>query len=386
MSKHKLIRITTIPNSLKSLLRGQLGYMNQFFEVIGISSQGQPLEDIKKEQGVRVIPVTMTRVISPWQDLKSVWQLYKIFKVERPIIVHTHTPKAGTVGMIAAWLARVPNRLHTVAGLPLLEISGKKRVLLNIVEKLTYRCATKVYSNSFGLKEIILSEKLCGPNKIKVIGKGSSNGIDTEFFSRDKVSEETIKVLKEKYKINPLDTVFIFVGRLVGDKGINELVAAFKQISLKNKNSKLLLVGSLESELDPLKRETLLEMEANDRIILTGYQTDVRPFFSISNALVFPSYREGFPNVVMQAGAMGIPSIVSNINGCNEIIDDGINGWIIEPKNEIELMYSMLNLISFNNEVKDMGTIARNIVVKKFHILTVWESIKSEYNSLIKIK
>ena len=187
----KIIRVTTVPVSLGGLLKGQLKFMSQYYDVIGISSQGgDRLDKISKEEGIMVYPVEMTRKITPIQDLKAVYKLYKVFKREKPTIVHSHTPKAGTLSMIAARLAGVPHRLHTIAGLPLLEVIGKKRILLDIVEKITYSCATKIYPNSFGLKDIILSNKYTVDKKLKVIGKGSSNGIDTNHFDPLIYSEE----------------------------------------------------------------------------------------------------------------------------------------------------------------------------------------------------
>ena len=204
------------------------------FEVIGISSSGEELQDVEREENIRTIAIEMTRTISPFKDLKSVWQLYKIFKKEKPQIVHTHTPKAGTVGMLAAKLAGVPHRLHTVAGLPLLVVKGKKRKLLDFVEKITSACATKVYPNSFGLYDIILENKYTTKDKLKVIGKGSSNGIDTSHFDPKLFSEEQKQELKNSLGIQPDDFVYVFVGRLVKDKGINELVSAFKELGIGN--------------------------------------------------------------------------------------------------------------------------------------------------------
>src|SRR5690606_28684085 len=174
----KLIRITTIPLSLEKLLEGQLTYMNNFYDVTAISAEKERLEKYGRDNGVKTFWVEMTRAITPVTDLKSVWKLYRFLKREKPLIVHTHTPKAGIVGMLAAKMAGVPLRLHTVAGLPLLETNGFKRTILNFVEKATYQMATNVYPNSIGLKNIILQEGFTRENKLKVLGKGSSNGID----------------------------------------------------------------------------------------------------------------------------------------------------------------------------------------------------------------
>src|SRR5690606_29772305 len=196
--KTKLIRITTVPQSLRGLLKGQLNYMStNGFEVIGVSSPGEALHDVERNEGVKTVGIEMTRSITPIQDLKALVQLIQLFRKEKPHIVHTHTPKAGLLGMMAAKIAGVPHRLHTVAGMPLTVATGSKRQLLNQMEKLTYACATKVYPNSFGLEKIILDEKFTSPSKLKVIGNGSSNGIDTSIFDPALVKDEVKSNLRK---------------------------------------------------------------------------------------------------------------------------------------------------------------------------------------------
>lgn len=379
MTQSKLIRITTVPTSLKILLKGQHRFMSENgFEVVGVSSKGQELEDVKNDENIRVVALEMTRTISPFSDLKSLWNFYKLCKKEKPNIVHSHTPKAGIIGMLGAKLAGVPIRLHTVAGLPLMEEKGIKRKILDFVEKLTYTCATKVYPNSRGLYDFILENKFTSTEKLKVIGNGSSNGIDTTHFNLNQISEEQKENLKNSLEIQPEDFVFIFVGRIVKDKGINELIGAFSK--LKTQNSKLLLVGNYEKELDPLLPETEKIIDTNPNIITTGYQQDVRPYFAVSDCLVFPSYREGFPNVVMQAGAMGLPSIVTNINGCNEIIINQKNGIIIPVKNTEELIQAML----LNSEkYQALKKESRTMITSRYEQKVVWNEILKEYRSFI---
>jgi hypothetical protein len=183
--KKKIVRITTVPSSIKGLLKGQLKFMSKYYDILGVSSKGEGdlLQNFGIDQGIRIHEIEMTRTISPINDLKSLYQLYKLLKKEKPFIVHSHTPKAGTIGMLAARLANVPHRLHTIAGLPLLEATGFKRYMLDTVEKITYSCATQIFPNSYGLKDIILESRFTTENKLKVIANGSSNGIDTEHFN-----------------------------------------------------------------------------------------------------------------------------------------------------------------------------------------------------------
>ena len=383
----KLIRITTVPLSLKVLLKGQLRFMaSNGFDVKGVSSEGEELREVHENEGIAVEAITMSRKITPFQDLKSLWEMWNFLRKEKPQIVHTHTPKAGIIGMLAARLAGVPYRLHTVAGLPLMEATGIKRKILNFVEKLTYSSATRVYPNSKGLYDFILQNHFTQSNKLKIIANGSSNGINTTFFSPEQVSETEKAALREKLNIQPDDFVFVFVGRIVSDKGINELIKAFSELqTVENKPAgiKLLLVGGLENDLDPLNPETLAEINQNKDIISVGFQQDVRSFFAIADALVFPSYREGFPNVVMQAGAMGLPSIVSDINGCNEIIIEGENGLIIPSKNVEKLKEKMLTLAKDKNLYTKLKGNSRRMIENRYEQSVVWNALLEEYEGLL---
>ena len=384
----KLIRITTVPISFKVLLKGQLRFMaSNGFDVKGVSSEGDELKEVIENEGIVMEAINMSRKITPFQDLKSLWEMWNFLRKEKPQIVHTHTPKAGIIGMLAARLAGVPHRLHTVAGLPLMEATGIKRKILNFVEKLTYSSATRVYPNSKGLYDFILQNNFTQSNKLKIIANGSSNGINTTFFSLAQVSEIERVTLREKLNIQPDDFVFVFVGRIVSDKGINELIKAFSELQTAENNEltgiKLLLVGGLESDLDPLNPETLAEINQNKDIISAGFQQDVRPFFAISDALAFPSYREGFPNVVMQAGAMGLPSIVSDINGCNEIIVEGENGLIIPSKNVEKLKEKMLTLARDKNLYIKLKENSRRMIENRYEQSVVWKALLEEYEGLL---
>ncbi len=374
----KLFRITTVPISVEKLLGKQLTFMNQFYDVTAISSDKDYLERVGQELGVKTKVIEMTRKITPIRDLKSLWEMYNYLKKEKPEIVHTHTPKAGLIGMIAAKLAGIKVRLHTVAGLPLMETSGVKRMVLNQVEKLTYSCATNVYPNSRGLYDFILKEKLGKANKLQVIGNGSTNGIDINYFDPALMSSQARAELKMNLGIAEDHFVFVFVGRLVKDKGINELIKAFRRLQNdKSSKLKLLLVGPLEQDLDPLSQEVLDEIESNPDIISVGFQKDVRPYFAVSNALAFPSYREGFPNVVLQALAMGLPAIVSDINGCNEIITNDYDGFIFPPKDE-NAVYKAMQLI-MNKDVYGKLQSNSRVSVMKYKQEFIWELLKKNY-------
>lgn len=378
-SKKKLIRITTIPLSLKVLLRQQLRFMTEHFDVIAVSSSGKLLDEVGFHEGVKTVPVEMTRAITPLQDLKALWNLFWLFKKERPDIVHTHTPKAGLLGMIASRLAGVPIRLHTVAGLPLMENRGLKRKVLEFVEWLTYSCATKVYPNSSNLAQFIIKSKFCKNAKLKVLGNGSSNGINTAFFKLTPELEGAASNLRKELNISTNDFVFVFVGRLVRDKGIEELVAAFSELKKQYKSIKLLLVGPFEPTLDPISTQALQFIQEDADIINVGFQQDIRPYLALSHALAFPSYREGFPNVPMQAGCFHLPSIVTNINGCNEIIVEGQNGLIIPVKCTKALREAMEKLLSDKELYKQLKANARSMIVARYDQQLFWNILLNEY-------
>lgn len=382
----KLIRITTVPLSLDKLLEGQLRFMSQYFEVTAISGETPYLEKVGKREGVATHTVEMTRKITPLKDLIALVQLCSYFFKHKPDIVHTHTPKAGLLGMLAARICRVPVRLHTVAGLPLMETTGAKRRLLMFIEKLTYSCATKVYPNSIGLQEFINTHRLAPGYKIKVLGKGSTNGINTEQFNSDNYSQSQKEALQKQLDVKPDYFVFLFIGRLVKDKGLVEMVEAFLNLYKENNRLRLLLVGPLEQDLDPLPESTLQQMQTHPGIICTGYQNDVKPYLAISQALVFPSYREGFPNVVMQAGAMALPAIVSNINGCNEIIHHNHNGLIIPPKEIGPLQTAMHQLANQPELYTTLQLNARSSIVKNYEQKNVWNNLLIEYREELKAR
>lgn len=381
-NKKKLVRITTIPLSIDKLLEGQLSFMNLHYEVTAVSSEFDYLKRCAKSENVLFHHIEMTRKITPFKDFVALLKLFIFLKKEKPTMVHSHTPKAGMLAMIASKIAGVPIRIHTVGGLPLMESIGFKRKVLEFVEKLTYYCATNIYPNSNGLYDFIIKNKITTAKKLKVIANGSTNGINTSYFSASQVSEDHQRSLKQDLKIKDADFVFVFVGRIVGDKGINEMVTAFKKIDMENLNLKLLLVGEQENELDPLQENTIKELELNCNIIRLGWQKDVRPFLAISNVLILPTYREGFPNVVMQAGSMGLPAIVTDINGCNEIIKDGKNGIIIPVRNVVAIEEAVLKLKNnqfFFNTLKEN---AREMITSRYEQKLVWNAILEEYKSL----
>ena len=378
----KLIRITTVPVSLEKLLNGQWEFFKKHYNLTAVSADGQELKKFGKASQIVTFGIPLTRKINFFLDLKALWKLYLFLRKEQPLIVHTQTPKAGLVGMLAAFFAGVPIRLHDVVGLPLMEKTGLKYCLLFCIEKIVYACAHRIYPNSFGLKKYIIDTKISSSKKMKVLANGSSNGVDVSHFSKKHFSAETNIALKEQLNIDTTDFVYLFIGRLVGDKGINELISAFTVLSEKEDKIKLLLVGNYEDDLDPLQKETLLIIKKNPNIISVGYQEEVRPYLAIASCFVFPSYREGFPNVVLEAASMELPCIVSDINGSNEIITDQVNGIVIPKKNTESLTSAMFNIKNDNNLRQLFTTNSRKGIAEKFGKEILYKSLLLEYKEL----
>jgi glycosyltransferase involved in cell wall biosynthesis len=378
MPKPKLIRVATVPMSLRYLLKGQLAFLNKHFELIAVASPGIDLDEVARREGVASKGITIARNISLGQDIKSLWALYRYFKKEKPAIVHSITPKAGLLAMTAAYFARVPVRMHTFTGLIFPNKKGFMRHLLLFIDRILCRFATHIYPEGQGVKKDLIQFKVT-KKPLKIIANGNINGIDLNYYNPNLFLVAASQKLKNKLQILEKELVFSFVGRLVGDKGINELVLAFKALNEQYPNTKLLLVGPEERDLDPLAAKTIAEIKRNKAIITTGWQEDIRPYLAISTVFVFPSYREGMPNVVLQAGAMALAQIATDINGSNEIIINNKNGLLIPSKDKDALFKAMQTLHNDSALRSNLAKQARQIIQDKYKQQVVWEALLEEY-------
>lgn len=373
----KLFRISTVPTTMESLLNDQLRMVNEYYEVVAVSSPGKEMQVLREREGIRTIEVPMERRISPIKDFISLIRMIRVFTLERPYMVHSMTPKAGLISMLAGWITRVPVRMHTFTGLVFPTATGWKQRLLMCTDWLTCACATHVNPEGEGVKRDLMTYGIT-KKPLQIIGNGSICGVDMAYFDR------TESVMKQAvaYREEGCFT-FCFVGRIVRDKGINELVSAFVRLHEKYPQVRLLLVGPFEKKLDPVLPETEKAIQNHPAIRFMGFQPDVRPFLVASGTLVLPSYREGFPNVVLQAGAMGLPSIVTDINGCNEIIIPNENGVIIPSKDEEALYQAMENFLFYPEEIQRMAKKARSLIASRYDRKVLWEALLKAYKRLI---
>ena len=332
---------------------------NDGYETIVLTSPGKELEDFKQRHpDDKTIEVPMERRISFTKDLKSLFQMIKVLRRERPYMVHSMTPKAGLLSMVAGWLAGVPVRVHTFTGLVWPTETGLKRKILMATDWLICACATHIIPEGQGVLDDLKNHKVC-TKPMKVLGYGNVRGVDMDKFNPARF----VDVKKEEGKFR-----FVFVGRIVGDKGINELVEAFVRLNKEYPATQLKLVGKYEAILDPLKPETLKLIEENPCIDACGprYGDDLLTEYMKSDCFIMPSYREGFPNTVMEAGAMGLPSIVTDINGSREIIIHGENGFIV-PSKDSDALYEAMKLVIEDNSTREkMAVNARPLVESRF--------------------
>lgn len=364
-SKPKIIRATTIGSSLESFCAPMLPYLVDKYDIVAVSNPDEALERMSHLPGVRTIGVPMQRHIAPLSDLRSLWRMYRLMRRERPWLVHSMTPKAGLICMLAARLAGVPNRMHTFTGLIWPTSHGIKRSILKAMDRLLCSCATVINPEGRGVRDDMVRGGITRRSMV-ILGHGNVRGIAPEYYNpEDPGVRQTAKTLRRD---DPeASMVFVFVGRLVADKGIAELVRAFADVYDKNHGARLWLVGRTEDDLDPLDKDTRDTIASHPGIRAFGEQADVRPYLVGADAFVFPSHREGFPNVVLEAGAMGLPSIVTDINGSREIIENHYNGIIVAPGDAKALEAAM-------DTLRDSGVRARMAGHCRDHVLRYWSA------------
>ena len=404
--KKKIIRACTVSLSV-GFVAGMLPDLMKKYEVVLLSSPGPEMDEAHEKYGVRTIEVPMERHISLMRDMVSLWRIIKVFWKERPDMVHSMTPKAGLLCMVAGWLTRVPVRVHTFTGLVFPTATGLQRRILMATDALTCFCATHIIPEGEGVKADLLNNGIT-KKPLKVLGYGNVRGIDLNRFS----------IENGKLKIENCSSpfggsregapfIFLFVGRIVRDKGINELMEAFQKLSEKHPDVRLLLVGPYEDGLDPISQEARDIIAKNKQVEAVGPKRgdDLLACYAAADCFVFPSYREGFPNTVIEAGAMGLPCIVTDINGSREIIiNDNVNdnenetlryengnggvvvkdNGLIIPSKDAEALYLAMEMMLTDEELRQrMASCARKMIADRFEQSFVRKCLYEFYNETL---
>lgn len=376
---YKIIRASTVPQSLNTFCNGLLRELSKKYDVVALSSSSPEMKEIAEREGVRTIIVDMERRISIWKDLKALFKLIKVFRREKPTLVHSITPKAGLLCMVAAWLTRVPIRVHTFTGLVFPSVSGIQRRILMMTDALTCLCATHVNPEGEGVKKDLINYGIT-KKEMRILGHGNIRGVDMYYYSRRaEVMSLAINLRKEDC------FTFVFAGRIVRDKGINELCEAFNNLCIEYDNIRLFLVGPYEDDLDPINDNSREIISSNSKIIVVGRKdgNDFLSYYAASDCFVFPSYREGFPNTVLEAGAMGLPSIVTDINGSREIIVEGENGIIIPARDAHALFCAMKDMMDNKDKRDYMASNARRMISERFEQGYVRQCLYDYYDELL---
>lgn len=378
-----IVHITTIPMSL-TFLRGQVGYMKERgFEVHAVSSPGEDLDDFGSRERLPTHAVPMTRRISPLLDLVALARLRRLLRDLRPDIVHAHTPKAGFLGMMAAVLTGVPIRIYQMRGLPMLTARGPRRRLLRMTEKIACRCADAVLCNSHSIRGLVLEEDICSEEKAKVLQNGSGNGVDAIGRFNPKRLARDVRLDTRRDLSIPSDAMVVgFVGRLVREKGIVELAEAWWLLRDDHPRLHLLLVGPFETQ-DRLTGDVLERLQRDDRVHLTGMDWDTPRLYATMDLVVLPTYREGFPNVPLEAAAMSLPVVATRVTGCVDAVRDGITGILIEPRDAGELAIAIRSYLRDPELRRRHGEMGRRWVLQEFRQDRIWEDLFREYQDLL---
>lgn len=378
--KKKIIRTATVPLSLDLFCRGLFRSLSQDYEIIVLSSPLKELESIREREGVRTIAVPMKRKIAPLSDLVSLFRLISVFRKEKPDMVHSITPKGGLLSMMAAKAAGVPVRVHTFTGLIFPYVKGWKKALLHTTDRITAACATHIIPEGEGIKNDLVSYGITH-KPLKVLGNGNLRGIDLDYYKCD--AEDGV-ALRAELAVSKESFVFLYAGRFDMDKGLRELFNAFGRLTASGADVHLLLAGAEMDGDKPLPPEMSRIMIDNPRIHASRtWLSDVRPWYAAADALVLPSYREGFPNVVLEAGAMGLASIVTDVNGSREIISDGQNGVIIPAHDEEALYRTMYSWYSDPAAVRVMAQNAREMVSDRYEQQYVRQCLEDYYREIL---
>jgi glycosyltransferase involved in cell wall biosynthesis len=382
----RLVHVTTVPESL-TFFHGQVGYLKaRGVDVWALSSPGELLDQFAAREGVPVHGLEMPRRITPLRDLATTARLWRWLRKVRPDIVNAHTPKGGLLGMVGAWLARVPVRIYHMHGLPFMTATGLKRRLLRWAERVSCLLAHQVFCVSASLREAAVAEGLCRPDKIAVLHHGSINGVAAETaFNPARVGGTVRATERGRYGI-PLDAEVIgFVGRVVRDKGLVELVEAWQTLRAERPELHLLVVGPFEPQ-DPLPPEVEKLLRTDPRVHLTGMNWDTPPLYTAMDVVVLPTYREGFGIVAIEAAAMELPVVATEVPGCVDAVQDSVTGTLVPPRDAAALTEAIRLYLLDPQLRRRHGRAGRERVLREFRQEDIWEELYAEYTRLLQMR
>jgi glycosyltransferase involved in cell wall biosynthesis len=373
----------TVPWSL-FLFRGQARVLRESgLDVTIIYSPGELLDAFGRDEGVATCDVPMRRAISPLHDLGAIARLARTLRAIRPDIVHAHTPKGGLIGMIAAWLTRSPVRIYHIRGLPYMTTPGWRGRVMRWSEWISCRLAHRVFCVSHSIREVAVRDGLCPPGKIVVFLGGSGNGVDASGrFNPDRFSAEDRVAARAALGIGADDLVIGYVGRLVRDKGVEELAEAWLGLRKRYPDAHLLLVGPEEAK-DAISPETLSRFRDDPRVHLVGDVADPSCFYAAMDIVALPTYREGFPNVPLEAAAMQLPVVATDVPGCVDAVEGDVTGTLVPPRDAGALRDALAHYLDDSPLRQQHGAAGRERVLRRFRQEDLWAEYRAEYERLL---
>lgn len=375
----KIARVSTVSFFVETQLRSQIAAIAETgADVTVVASEPHLSCEIS---GARYVPIEIPRKINLLRDAIALLKLWSFFRQSGFQIIHSTTPKAGLLCSLAAKLAGVPVRLHTFTGQPWVELGGIKRLISKSSDKLIALLNTHCYADSHSQKSFIVENGIADCKRISVLGSGSLAGIDLQRFDPERFSDVDNQKLRVELGI-PMDAkILLFVGRLTRDKGIIELVVAFNEILGNGQHAYLILLGPLETDIDVLLDG--LSSEVRGRIVMPGFSAEPERFMATADLLLLPSYREGFGTVVIEAAAMNLPAVCSDIYGLTDAIVDGETGLLVAARDGKGLAAAIEHLLINSELRRKMGRCARVRVEREFSSHRMNELVIEEYAELL---
>lgn len=378
----RIVYVVTHPITARSFLRGQLAYMaRRGFDVTLVASPGPDLDAMAKHEGISTVAVPMRREVHVLEDLAALARLVRLLRRLRPVLLNASTPKAGLLGSLAGWLASVPVRIYTLRGLRLETTTGLKRALLVLAERTAHACAHRVVCASPSLLEAYRRVLALDGRKLTVLGPG--NGIDLRRLELDPERRAAAAALRHAWGWDPGAPILGFVGRMTRDKGIPDLVEAFRSLRATHPDLRLLLVGDTEAG-DPLGTALRATLREHPAVRVTGFVDDPVPYYALMDVLALPSYREGLPNAILEASALGIPVVGYDATGTRDAIVDGRTGALVPPGDTQALVYALSRYLRDRALAKEHGEAGRSRVESEFVQVDVWRRVAAEYDRLLR--
>ena len=381
--KPRIVYITTAACSANNFFRGQLGCLRRRgLDITVISSPGEELEAVHRREGVATVAVPMEREIRPLRDLVSLWRLFWALRRLRPNLVNAGTPKGGLLGTVAAWLARVPVRIYSIHGLRLETTQGWKRTVLWCSERCASTLATRVICVSHSLRALCLRLGITTEEKATVLGPGSVNGVDVAANPDHTEAAARQSALRVKLGLPGDAKVIGFVGRFTRDKGVPELLEAFNRVAGSHPEARLLMLGSFE-EGDPISPDCAKRLVNHAKIVRTGHVPDPVSYYPIMDVFAFPSYREGFPTVLLEAASAGVPVVAFQATGSVDAVKDGVTGLIVPMGDATAMAHAIERYLENPDLRREHGRAARERALREFRHEAIWEWIFMEYQMLL---